>query len=321
MHDSKASASKYVVGAYPASPAHSKWNPLLESEFFDSLSRDSRICALELPWLGSLHPHDEVWLLANFPQTFSAVITDIPYVMSRIGQVPTYGLASRDKDGCRTSIDDVRKLNDGVRKLNDSRQEKVVEVVEIHTAPRQYGEVNALAASLEEIMSWDWDGASLVIEHCDAWVNGQQPEKGFLTLEEEIEAIRLSGTDLGILINWGRSAIELRNGDRVEEQIASARDSGLLRGLIFSGASDREGIFGPAWIDAHHPFQKSERHVYGDPDSLLTEVRAKKAVNAAGAIPWLGIKLGWLKSVEGSIQQRFQMISSALDALDEVTSR
>ena len=319
MHDSKVSARTYVVGAYPASPAHSNWNPDVEREFFDSLSIDSRICALELPWLGSLHPHDDTWLMKNFPEELSAVITDIPFVMSRIGQANTYGLASSDNEGREAALFDVRKVNDAVRKFNDSRQKKVVSVVEIHTAPRKIGDVHSLASSLEEIANWNWDGASLAIEHCDAWVEGQQPEKGFLTIDQEIDAIRLSEVDIGLFINWGRSAIELRDADRVAEQISSARESGLLRGLIFSGASDQDGIFGPAWIDAHHPFRKSERHVYGDPLSLLTEPRAQTAIKAAGAVPWLGIKLGWLKSVEGSISQRIAMISSALDSLDEAS--
>lgn len=318
MHGSDVSARKYVVGAYPASPAHSKWNPDVEREFFDFLSTDSRICALELPWLGSLHPHDDAWLMKNFPEDFSAVITDIPFVMSRIGQTSTYGLASSDKEGREAAITDVRKVNDALRKFNDSRQKKVVSVIEIHSAPRRIGDVHSLASAIEEIADWNWDGASLAIEHCDAWVEGQQPEKGFLTIEQEIEAIRISGVDVGLFINWGRSAIELRDADQVAEQITLARESGFLRGLIFSGASDQDGIFGPAWIDAHHPFRKSERHIYGDPLSLLTEPQAKSAISAAGVIPWLGIKLGWLKSVDGTIPQRISMISSALDALDEV---
>ena len=317
MHDSKVGARKYVVGAYPASPAHSNWNPDVEREFFDSLAKDSRIDALELPWLGSLHPHDDAWLIKNFPEVFSAVITDIPFVMSRIGQTSTYGLASSDKEGREAAIYDVRKVNDALRKFNDSRQKKVVSVIEIHSAPRRIGDVHSLASAIEEIAHWNWDGASLVIEHCDAWVKGQQPEKGFLTIEQEIEAIRLSGVDVGLFMNWGRSAIELRDADQVAEQITFARESGFLRGLIFSGASDQDGVFGSAWIDAHHPFRKSERHIYGDSLSLLTESRAKSAIDAAGAISWLGIKLSWLKSVEGTIPQRTAMISSALDVIDE----
>ena len=321
MHDYKAGATKYVVGAYPASPAHSNWNPELEHEFFDTLSSDSRIGSLELPWLGSIHPHDDAWLIKHFPNELSAVITDIPFVMSRISQSSNYGLASGDKDGRRAAIGDVQKINDAVRKFNDSRQRKVVSALELHTAPRKDGYVDSLASSLEEIAAWNWDGASLVIEHCDAWIEGQQPEKGFLTIDQEIEAIRKSGVDVGIFINWGRSAIELRDADKVAQQIATVRESGLLQGLIFSGASAQDGIFGPAWIDAHHPFRKNERHLYGDPLSLLTEAQAEMAINAAGTVPWLGIKLGWLKSVEGTIRQRSQMISSALDALDEARGK
>ena len=321
MHGYKAGARKYVVGAYPASPAHSNWNPALERQFFDTLSNESRIGSLELPWLGSLHPHDDAWLLKNFPTELSAVITDIPFVMSRISQSNSYGLASGDRDGRQAAIADVQKINDAVRRFNDSRQKKVVSVVELHTAPRKVGDVHSLASSLEEIASWNWDGASLAIEHCDAWVEGQQPEKGFLTIDQEMEAIQSSGVEVGIFINWGRSAIELRDADKVADQIAIVRGSGLLQGLIFSGASDKDGIFGSAWIDAHNPFRKSERHIYGDPLSLLTETQAELAINAAGDIPWLGIKLGWLKSVEGVIEQRTQMISSALDALDEASRR
>jgi len=319
MHGFQERTRKYVVGAYPASPAHSNWNSALEHEFFKTLVSDSRIGALEIPWLGSIHPHDDSWLLENFPRSLSAVITDIPFVMSRVSKAPTYGLASGDKDGRKSALFDFRKINDALKKFSDAHQRKVVSVVEIHTAPRQVGDVHALAKSLEEIAGWDWDGASLVIEHCDAWVEGQTPEKGFLALNEEIEALRLSGVDIGVFINWGRSAIELRSAERVVEHIGMAKESGLLQGLIFSGASDREGIFGPAWIDAHHPLQRSERHIYGDPRSLLTEEIARSAVEIAGDISWLGIKLSWLKSVEGSISQRREMISAALDVLDEVS--
>lgn len=318
MHSFQERARTYVVGAYPASPAHSNWNPALEHEFFETLSTDTRVGALELPWLGSIHPHDNSWLYRNFPHPFSAVITDIPFVMSRMSTSSNYGVASKDKSGRERALSDLREINDAIRNFNDARQRKVVSVVEIHTAPRRVGDVNILAKSLEEIASWNWDGAALVIEHCDAWVEGQVPEKGFLSMGEELEAVRLSGADVGVFINWGRSAIELRNAERVVEHISMARESGYLKGLIFSGASDQEGIFGPAWIDAHHPFRKSERHVFGDPSSLLTEKLARSAINEAADIPWLGIKLSWLKSVDGSISQRYQMIRSALDALDEI---
>ena len=308
---------KYVVGAYPASAAHSNWNSEFESQFFDMLVSDSRIRALELPWLGSIHPHDDTWLYDHFPDSLSAIITDIPHVMSRLTQIPEYGIASKKEVGRLNAISDLQKLNQDIKNFNDKRGKQVVSVIEIHTAPRNVGNVNSLAKSLDEISKWNWDGAKLAIEHCDAAIDGQQPEKGFLRLNQEIDAIQLSGARFEIFINWGRSAIEFRDANRVIEHIAMARQSGFLSGLIFSGASDQQGIFGPAWVDAHNPFQKSELHIYGDPNSLLTENHAVSAISEAGPIAWPGIKLSWLKSVDGSAQQRYTMISSALHVLDK----
>lgn len=84
-----------VVGAYPASPAHRNWDAGAEEEFFAALVAIPGVGALELPWLGGLHPHDEAWLLANFPAEFHAIMNGIPHTMGRIGASPIYGLASR----------------------------------------------------------------------------------------------------------------------------------------------------------------------------------------------------------------------------------
>ena len=55
----------------------------------------------------------------------------------------------------------------------------------------------SLTASLAELASWDWCGAVICVEHCDARVRddalgGFAPPvvKGFLSLDEEIEAVR-----------------------------------------------------------------------------------------------------------------------------------
>jgi hypothetical protein len=47
----------------------------------------------------------------------------------------------------------------------------------------------------------------LVLEHCDA-MTGTAPRKGFLPLENVLEAI--ADYDISICINWARSAIEGR---------------------------------------------------------------------------------------------------------------
>jgi hypothetical protein len=308
--------SKYIVGAYPASIAHRNWDPVLESDFFELLSNDKRIESLELPWLGKIHPHDVGWLHNNFPKNLKAVITSIPFVMGQLSKDSNYGLASPSEDSRQKAVSDVKVIFEAIKEFENRTGRKTISAIEIHTAPREVGNVDSLAKSLAEISNWNWEGTEILIEHCDAFVAGQTPEKGFLSLEHEIAAIKSSGADVGVLINWGRSAIEFRDADRVIEHVALAKDSGLLKGLIFSGASDKQGLFGYPWIDAHHPFIASENNDFGDPDSLLTEGHAKAAIQMSGQLPYLGIKMGWPNDKAGTVTQRYQLISDALDILD-----
>ncbi|MBU3692260.1 MAG: DUF4862 family protein [Candidatus Nanopelagicaceae bacterium] len=306
----------YVVGAYPASPAHKVWDPAKEMQLFDLLSSDERVAALEIPWLGSIHPHDNSWLIDNFPRNLQAIITSIPYVMSKVGKDSNYGLASANELGRAEALEDVRNIFRAIDNFNNTAGQSMVSAVEIHTAPRQFGDENALAKSLKDIASWNWGNTKIVIEHCDAWVEGQSPEKGFLTLEKELTAIDLSAAPIGIFINWGRSAIELRDAHRVAEHIVQAKSLGLLSGVIFSGVADVESDFGYPWIDAHLPFHKSDTFAFGDSHSLLTTKSVNDALDAAGKVEFLGIKMGWSPKLEGDVNQRYQMISQALDILN-----
>lgn len=308
----------YVVGAYAASPAHAQWHPELEEQFFSELSDIPQVGAFELPWLGRIHPHDDEWLYAHFPVRLSAIVTDIGRVMSTVAEV---GLASGDADRRRDALASAASLRDDIRRFNDRAGRRVVTAVELHSAPRAVGTPDALAASLAEVADWDWDGAQLLLEHCDAFVEGQAPEKGFLSLADEIVAVRDSGAPVRLSLNWGRSAIELRGGERVAEQVGDAASSGLLDGIIFSGAADREGEAGYAWIDAHHAFAQSDAHPFGDPTSLLTQARVAEALTAiAGAGPgnapnWLGAKVGWAHP-GGTVTERAKMVRDAVEAVE-----
>lgn len=313
-----APSRRYVVGAYAASPAHRQWIPDREERYLQELAALRSVAAFELPWMGSLHPHDDEWLLNCLPDGVGAVITDIPFIMPRLHESDGFGLASRDESSRQRAIDGVSRMREDVLRLNDRRGHGVVRAVELHSAPRrERANVTALEASLVEIASWDWDGAELLLEHCDAQIDGQESEKGFLRLDEEIAAIRRAGADIGLTINWGRSAIELRNADGVADQVAEAAGSGLLRGLMLSGASDRDGVLGPAWLDAHHPFRQDLRHPFGDPGSLLTEGRAAASIDAAGDVDWIGVKLSWAGDDEAG-SERVLMIEQALDAVAEL---
>ncbi len=76
----------------------------------------------------------------------------------------------------------------------------------------------AFCRSLGEISAFDWDGAAVLVEHCDAQVPRQRPANGLLTLGREIDVIsELAGSPIGLSLNWGRSLLELRDPDRVAE--------------------------------------------------------------------------------------------------------
>ncbi|WP_423494561.1 DUF4862 family protein [Microbacterium esteraromaticum] len=273
-----------VVSAYPLSPAFANWDPAVEADVLHGLAGLPGVTALEVPWIDGIHPHDSAWFLANAPDVALAV-TPLPFVMRRLA-TPGYGIASPDGDGRRAAIADLRRVAADVAQITE-RSAAHVAVVELHTAPRGEADADALARSLAELGEFDWSGARLMIEHCDAHVPGQTPEKGFLSLPDEISAIRASGADVGLWMNWGRSAIELRAPDAVAAQIAAAADSGLLDALVLSGASDRDGPYGGPWIDAHHPFSSLDPEA----ESLLTDDRVHAAVHAADDAAWLGLKV------------------------------
>lgn len=305
-----------IVGAYAASPAHAVWDPAFEGEFFAGLDGLSGIRGLELPWLGSVHPHDDAWLLDNVPRRFENVVTDIGATVGVLSHDRGFGLASNDPDGRSAAIAMARRLCDDVRRIVDGVGPASVLAVELHSAPLAHsGSADALAASLAEVASWDWAGTTLVVEHCDAEVAGQLPEKGYLSLEAELRAIRLSGADIGVSLNWGRSVIELRDAQRVVEHIDAVVDAGVLRGLIFSGAAATACAFGPAWIDAHLPPAPSAHFPSGERASLLTFDHVREGIGRAGPIDWLGFKFG-VRPESAGVEERIAMVASAVHAME-----
>lgn len=273
-----------LVSAYPASPAHARWDPELEGELLPALCALPGVAGLEVPWMGGIHPHDETWFLANVPAVPLAV-TPIPFVMGRLGSDSRYGLASTDETGRAAAVDDLRRVAADIARI-DRESGATVAVVTLHTAPRVAGAVEPFVRSLQEAAALDWSGARLVVEHCDASVPGQIPEKGFLSLDDEIAAIRSAGAPVGLWLNWGRSAIELRDADAVTAQIAAAAASGFLVGLAFSGAAAVQSPYGPPWVDAHLPIAST----HPESASLLDDAHVAAALAAAGDVAWLGLK-------------------------------
>ncbi|MDU0326493.1 DUF4862 family protein [Microbacterium sp. KSW2-21] len=274
-----------LVSAYAASPAFRTWDPRLEGELLAGLCALPDVAGLEVPWLGGIHPHDDEWFLRELP-VIELAVTPLPWVMGRCQKAPGYGLASNDEGGRRAALDDLRALRDDVHRLAEHSNARVSTVL-LHSAPRGSGSADRLGSSLEELASWDFAGADLRIEHCDAVIAAHPFEKGFLPLDAEMEAIRASGAALGLWMNWGRSVIETRDAAEATAQIARAHASGTLRGLALSGAAAVAGPYGEAWSDAHLPFAET------DPGSgsLLDRETAARALEAAGDVDRWGLKV------------------------------
>jgi hypothetical protein len=138
----------------------------------------------------------------------------------------------------------LRQIRASLRAMNDRLGRRVVLAVEIHSAPGSENRIvkpnsSAFQRSLDEAAALDWDGAALLVEHCDAYIAGQKPAKGFLTLADEIGALSsLSGSPMGLSLNWGRSMIELRDPGRVIDHVTAASNAAAARADVFRRVGD-----------------------------------------------------------------------------------
>lgn len=284
----------YVSSYAAASP---DWNRAEEEALFAGLERLG-VTGLELPFYGTLHAHDDAWLISQLRPSWRFIISPLPGVMRRLGADPQFGIASPDEDGRRRALDFLEEARRTIEHLNRYLGRRAVAAVNLHTAPRSPSP-DALLRSLEELRARDWQGAELLIEHCDAAVPGRPFDKGFMALEDELR------TGAGVLLNWGRSAVETRSARGPLEHIALAK--GALRGLFFSGAIPSHPEYGE-WRDSHVPFSTS------CPGSLLTPQAARDAVAAAAPVSYLGIKIQPLPRTLAT-PERLAMIKAAIDAL------
>ncbi|MFI5349802.1 MAG: DUF4862 family protein [Elusimicrobiota bacterium] len=301
------------VSAYAAAPPASPWDRVAEGALFDGLA-GMDLAGLELPFYGRLHAHDDAWLVAQLRPGWRYILTLLPGTMNRLKDDPRFGLASDDAGGRRRALDFAETARLAVERLNGHFSAKVVAAVTLHSAPRPTGNgagssPENFSDSLSELRARDWDSAELLVEHCDAAVPEHAPDKGFLRLEDECAALKLSSgpAPARILINWGRSAIEARSAEGPREHIRRARESGRLAGLFFSGATPTHPDYG-AWKDSHAPFSAS------CPASILTPAEAKTAVKEAGQLSYLGLKIQPLPATLG-VPERLTMIRAGLNVL------
>ncbi|GAA1229289.1 hypothetical protein JOF42_000243 [Microbacterium phyllosphaerae] len=306
------SLAALLVSSYAVSPAHTTWDPDLEGELLPALCALPGVVGLEVPWMGRLHPHDPEWFLSHVPAGAELAVTPLPWVMKRCGTDARYGIASPDDEGRRAAVDDLRAVAGDVRRIG-AESDASVTLVALHTAPQGNAAPSPLVESLAEISQWDWAGAQLVIEHCDAAIASHAWEKGFLSLDEEIGAILAADASLALWLNWGRSVIETRDADAVTEQIARAVATGLLSGLTFSGSAAVDGPYGSAWADGHLPLATA------DPESgsLLDDAHVAAALAEAGDVERFGLKVS-RRPCDRTVQDLIRTVADNLDVVRAV---
>lgn len=269
------SHNSWLVGAYASSPGLNDKKIKDDEIYYRSLAELPLIGGLEVPFFENTEEKNTSQRWHRFtPQEYlkwmnenwNFVFTLIPGVMERLQSDPHEGLASTDSSARKKAIEFVRLSLESVKSWNDYFGRKCIQGVEIHSAPKLGNkEINSSASafseSLEEILDWNWEGATVLIEHCDQYIAGsEQPAKGFLSLKDEIstiEKLNHNSTSAKVLINWGRSAIEGRSALLPEEHLQLANQSNVLGGLIFSGASVQDELYGH-WTDSHAPFERTE---------------------------------------------------------------
>lgn len=306
-----------IAGVYPAAPQANPWNAADEETFLRAVLEHEGVDGLELPFAGALHAHDEDWLLKQLPREGTHLVTAVPGTAGRSRQEPRFGLASADPAGRAEAVRMINDVRAAVDRVNQSAGREAVLAVEIQSAPgraddRTAGTLEALTESLREIAAWDWSGAALVIEHCDAARDDHPAEKGFLDLEDEIVAIRRSGVDIGLSLNWARSVIEGRDPATAIEHVRATIEAGLLRGVIFSGVTASGDT---PWIDGHLAPRP------GDPESLLGAEEIRETLRAVGDHPlsFIGAKVV-ARPTDLTPQDRAEGVCAAVDLVRDSLS-
>lgn len=305
-----------VIGAYAAQP-----------EAFDDLPAFYRevlaipgVDGLEISWGSPTWERDratvEAALIAAAPSA-RHVVTVVGAEVTLAAADPTAGLASPDEAGRRRALELIEAARVWIRGMA-TRGVSIV-AIEVHSYPtvapeRAAAAGAAFAHSLGEIAAADWGGTEIVVEHCDARGGAHAWRKGLLPLDLEIAAVTearsAGGAGLGFSVNWGRSAIEERDAGAPERHAARLAGLGLLRGVIFSGATDRDGPFGEAWSDSHAPFREQEA------TSTMDRARAAATLAAAGGgLLWDGIKIA-VRPADLPTADRLALVRAAVDLLD-----
>lgn len=307
-------AERLYVGSYATVP---KKAPELEAEYYSGLGAVALCAGLELGLtikgtINANHTNDEGWLFGRLrdlgnPHQWHYVLTTITSTMDAIEKDPHFGLASDNEGGRAAAVEMGRSACAAVARLNAAVGQGKCRFVQFHSGPTRHStparaagvssSSQALTRSLSELLALDWQGARLMVEHCDSF-DGVAPVKGFLPLAREIEALQAVNVASApgkvlLTINWARSVLETHEAETAARHVREARQGGVLGGLMFSGCSGVDGPYGQ-WKDTHMPHARDESVQHFAEGSLLTRAEMEKCIRAAGGsanLAYLGIKI------------------------------
>lgn len=313
---------KQIIAGYTAAPA----DPVAAAQYYEQLVAVSEADGLEFAWSGPQAPEQLDYVMRMLPASWSITFNDIPTTWRACVNNPAFGLASPDEAGRLAAVAMLREQIASIKTMNDRVGRKVVLAAEIHCAPgfdkRDFtASPEAFRRSLGEAAELDWDGASVLVEHCDAFVPGQKPAKGFLRLEDEIAAITsLEGSAIGLSLNWGRSLVELRDPARVIEHAVAASKSGRLRAFTFSGTAGVDNVYGEAWADSHLPFGTTRDGNFGEPASLMRALDLEPLLDYLTGCAFIAIKTNW-PAARKDPKERAASVIENFHTLQEVLQR
>lgn len=313
--------TSFYVAAYTISPSSSIWDPAQEASFFKGLSSLSPIAGIEHPYTPWNDRYPSPWLFTHLPPHWTMIITLLPAWMWHLKKDPLFGLASVQEESRQAAVALVYEALLFAKMLEDKMKRPVIKAFHLHTAPTnieatRYGSKEALIRSLHDIKKWDWGEIDVNIEHCDAFQKGIIPQKGYLSLDDELNAIREAYFG-GIVLNWARSVIEAHDKEHITHHQKAALARQNLRGFFFSGCASESPFYGE-WRDTHMPpsLQKFADLTQG---SLLGPQEIETAFSTMkGAGCYYGIKITD-KSPSSSEARSLALIHETLDLFSSLS--
>lgn len=304
----------WFLGAYAGYASFADKNPDNDAHYLRGLQELPHIAGLELPFYSDLSETNSDRFLRGLPKHWDYILTLLPGTMQSLGRQAEFGLASSSAEGRKAAMARMTLVHRRIHEINDRCGRAAVRAIELHSAPtKPLADAHSLYSSLEELETWDWQGARLLLEHCDSWREDGGSIKGFLPLQEELGVLR--EFDVQLALNWGRSVLEERDPEAALKHIAMGREQ--LGAFFFSGTTAEDPLYG-SWQDSHAPLKLETQEPWEPKHGLLTPLRVRELCELLETIPGLllGIKVQ-PSPPHLTIEQRLDFLARQISAFEK----